>query len=141
MTSAIVELAFHTKTESDMSHFTTIKVEIKNGELLHQVLEELGYQVECNVQVRGYQGDRTNAEYVIRQSNGYDLGFRRNGEDYELVADFWGARINRQDFINSIGQKYARKSLMAAVESEGFNVEEEETLADGTVRVVVGKWV
>ncbi|MEG4326809.1 DUF1257 domain-containing protein, partial [Microcoleus sp. herbarium5] len=56
-----------------MSHFTTIKVQIKNGELLHQVLEELGYQVECNVQVRGYRGDKTNAEYVIRQSNGYDL--------------------------------------------------------------------
>jgi hypothetical protein len=68
-----------------MSHFTTIKVQIKNGELLHQVLEELGYQVECNVQVRGYRGDKTNAEYVIRQSNGYDLGFRRSGEDY----DWW----------------------------------------------------
>ncbi|MEG4110671.1 MULTISPECIES: DUF1257 domain-containing protein [Microcoleus] len=124
-----------------MSHFTTIKVQIKNGELLHQVLEELGYQVECNVQVRGYRGDKTNAEYVIRQSNGYDLGFRRSGEDYELVADFWGARINQQEFVNSISQKYARKSLMAAVQSEGFNVEEEETLADGTLRVVVGRWV
>ena len=78
-----------------MSHFTTIKVQIKNGELLHQVLEELGYQVESNVQVRGYRGDKTNAEYVIRQSNGYDLGFRRSGEDYELVADFWGARNNQ----------------------------------------------
>jgi len=30
---------------------------------------------------------------------------------------------------------------MSAVHSEGFNVEEEETLADGTVRVVVGWWV
>ena len=124
-----------------MSHFTTIKVQIKNGELLHQVLEELGYQVESNVQVRGYRGDKTNAEYVIRQSNGYDLGFRRSGEDYELVADFWGARINQQEFVNSISQKYARKSLMAAVQSEGFHVEEEGTLADGTVRVVVGRWV
>ncbi|NJS12855.1 MAG: DUF1257 domain-containing protein, partial [Microcoleus sp. CSU_2_2] len=85
-----------------MSHFTTIKVQIKNGELLHQVLEELGYRVECNVQVRGYRGDKINAEYVIRQSNGYDLGFRRSGEDYELVADFWGARINQQDFVNLI---------------------------------------
>ena len=125
-----------------MSHFTTIKVQIKNGELLHQVLEELGYQVESNVRVRGYRGDKTNAEYVIRQSNGYDLGFRRSGEeDYELVADFWGARINQQEFVNSISQKYAHKTLMAAVQSEGFNVEAEETLADGTVRVVVGRWV
>ncbi|HEY9850263.1 MAG TPA: DUF1257 domain-containing protein [Leptolyngbyaceae cyanobacterium] len=124
-----------------MSHFSTIKVEIKNGEILHETLKELGYEVECNTYVRGYEGDRTEAEYVIRQRNGYDLGFRRNGENYELVADFWGARIDRQQFINAINQKYAHKTLMTTVKEQGFNVEEEETLADGTVRVVVARWV
>jgi hypothetical protein len=124
-----------------MSHFTTIKVQIKNGEILHQVLKELDYKVECNTKVRGYRGDTIEAEYVIRQSHGFDLGFRRNGEDYELVADFWGARINQEQFINSITQKYAHKTLMSAVEEQGFSVEEEETLEDGTVRVIVGRWV
>jgi hypothetical protein len=124
-----------------MSHFTTIKVQIKQGEVLLQVLKELGYQVEQNTQVRGYMGDKTNAEYVIKQSNGYDLGFRKNGEGYELVADFWGAKINQQEFINNISQKYAHKTLMETIQTEGFNVEEEEVLADGTVRVIVGKWV
>lgn len=124
-----------------MSHFTTIKVQIKNGEFLHEVLQELGYQVKCNTAVRGYQGDTTQADYVIRQDNGYDLGFRRSGENYELVADFWGARINQQQFVNSITQKYAHKTLMATVQNQGFNVEEEETLVDGTVRLVVGRWV
>ena len=124
-----------------MSHFTTIKVQIKHGEVLLQVLQELGYQVEQNTQVRGYRGDKTNAEYVIKQSNGYDLGFRKNGEGYELVADFWGAKINQQEFINNISQKYAHKTLMETIQTEGFNVEEEEVLADGTVRVIVGRWV
>ncbi|MBD2389444.1 DUF1257 domain-containing protein [Aphanizomenon flos-aquae NRERC-008] len=124
-----------------MSHFTTIKVQIKQGEVLLQVLKELGYQVEQNTQVRGYMGDKTNAEYVIKQSNGYDLGFRKNGEGYELVADFWGAKINQQEFVNNISQKYAHKTLMETIQTEGFNVEEEEVLADGTVRVIVGKWV
>ena len=124
-----------------MSHFTTIKVQIKNGETLHDCLKELGYKVEYNKKVRGYQGDRTDAEYVIRQDNGYDLGFRRNDEAYELVADFWGARINEKAFINSLMQTYAHKTLMASVREQGFNVEEEETLEDGTVRVVVGRWV
>lgn len=124
-----------------MSHFTTIKVQIKNGEVLHQVLQDLGYKVECNTKVRGYQGDSIHAEYVIRQSNRYDLGFRRNGENYELVADFWGAHINQQAFVNEITQKYAHKTLMTTVHEQGFNVEEEETLEDGTVRVVVGRWV
>ena len=124
-----------------MSHFTTIKVQIKQGEDLLDVLQELGYQVEQNTQVRGYMGDKTNAEYVIKQSNGYDLGFRKNGESYELVADFWGAKINQQEFINNISQKYAHKTLMETIQTEGFNVEEEEVLADGTVRVLVGRWV
>ena len=124
-----------------MSHFTTIKVQIKNGEILYQTLQELGYTVEYNKKVRGYQGNKTNAEYVIWQDNGYDLGFRRNGENYELVADFWGAKIDQQAFVNSIMQKYAHKMLMTSVQEQGFNVEEEETLKDGTVRVVVGRWV
>lgn len=124
-----------------MSHFSTIKIQIKNGEILQQVLTELGYQVESNAKVRGYRGNQTNAEYVIRQNNGYDLGFRRNGESYELVADFWGARINQQEFLNQINQKYAHQTLMQSVEEQGFDVEEEEVLEDGTVKVVVGRWV
>lgn len=124
-----------------MSHFTTIKIQIKNGEILHQCLQELGYQVQCNTYVRGYYGNTTTAEYVIRQSHGYDLGFRRDGENYELVADFWGARINQQQFLHSISQKYAHKMLINSVQTQGFNLEEEEVLADGTVRVVVGRWV
>ena len=129
------------KSKINMSHFTTIKVQIKNGEILNQTLQELGYQVEYNKKVRGYAGNKTDAEYVIRQENGYDLGFRRADEEYELVADFWGAKINQQAFVNSIMQKYAHKTLMASVQEQGFNLEEEEVLEDGTVRVVVGRWV
>jgi len=124
-----------------MSHFSTIKLQIKNGEILQEVLQELGHSVAVNTKVRGYGGDSTYAEYVIRQNNGYDIGFRRQGEDYEIIADFWGAKINEKQFVNNISQKYAHKTLMTTVEEQGFNVEEQETLEDGTVRVVVGRWV
>jgi hypothetical protein len=56
------------------------------------------------------------------------------------VADFWGARINQTEFVNSVNQKYAHKMLMHSVQEQGFNVEEEDVLEDGTVRVVVGRW-
>lgn len=124
-----------------MSHFTTIKIAIKNGEILQEVLQDCGYQVECNTLVRGYQEKTTLADYVIRQNNGYDLGFRRQGENYELIADFWGAKINQQQFINQISQKYAYKTLLSSIEEQGFNVEEEQILEDGTVKVMVGRWV
>jgi hypothetical protein len=125
-----------------MSHFTTIKVQIKNSEVLADVLTELGHKFEANTQVRGYQGDRTNAEYVIRRSNGYDIGFRKDGDDnYELIADFWGTGINQVQFVNEIQQKYAHKMLLNTAESQGYTIEAEEVLNDGTVRVVVGRWV
>lgn len=124
-----------------MSHFTTIKIAIKNGEILQQVLQECGYEVDYNGVVRGYQGQTTLAEYVIRQNNGYDLGFRRHGENYELIADFWGAKINQQQFVNQIAQKYAHKTLLQSIAEQGFSLEEESVLEDGTVKVVVGRWV
>ena len=125
-----------------MSHFTTIKVQIKNSEVLADVLAELGHKVEANTQVRGYQGDRINAEYVIRRSNGYDIGFRKDGDDnYELIADFWGTGINQVQFVNEIQQKYAHQMLLNTAESQGYTIEAEEVMQDGTVRVVVGRWI
>lgn len=124
-----------------MSHFTTIQVKIKQGEVLREALEALGHRVLCNAQVRGFAGGRTQADYVIQQQNGYDLGFRKAGETYELVADFWGAKINQKQFIDQVTQTYTHKMLMATVDEQGFDVLEEQTLEDGTVRVVVGKWV
>jgi hypothetical protein len=48
-----------------MSHFTTIAIEINNGDLLEQALQSLGYPVKQNTLVRGYLGDTTTANYVI----------------------------------------------------------------------------
>ncbi len=126
-----------------MSHFTTIKVQIKQGDVLESVLQELNYEVEVNAMVRGYRGDKTLAEYVIRRSNGYDIGFRKKDGDehYEIVADFWEARINQKQFVNQIQQKYAHKMLLNTVAQEGYSIEAEEVMEDGTVKVVVGRWV
>ena len=124
-----------------MSHFTTIQVKITEGEVLREALQSLGYTVLCQTHVRGFAGGRTQADYVIRQNTGYDLGFRKAGATYELVADFWGAKINQQHFIDQVTQTYTHKLLRATVDAQGFDVLEEQTLEDGTVRVVVGKWV
>ena len=125
-----------------MSHFTTIKVQIKNSEVLANILTELGHKVEVNTQVRGYRGDKTNAEYVIHRSNGYDIGFRKGSdENYEIVADFSAAGINQSQFVNEIQQKYAHQTLLNTVETQGYTIEAEEVMEDGTVRVVVGRWI
>lgn len=122
-----------------MSHLTKIKVQIKNGEILHQVLQGMGYKLEYNAMVADPFGNTKQAEYVIRRQYGYDWGFRLNGESYEILMR--GGGIMPQTIIDEITQKYAHKTLMATAQEQGFNVEAEETLEDGTVRVVLGRWV
>lgn len=124
-----------------MSHFTTIQIQIKDGDILYETLQELGYQVERNSNIRGYLWKRTRADFVIRQPNGFDLGFRKNGDNYELVSDFWGAQIDQKAFLEPILQTYAHKNLIAAARKQGYAIEAQETLEDGTIRLVVGRWV
>ncbi|NET52787.1 MAG: DUF1257 domain-containing protein [Merismopedia sp. SIO2A8] len=125
-----------------MSHFTRIKVQIKDNNLLLQTLTELGYTVEQNVQVRGYRSNTTTSEYVIRCDNGYDVGFQKSSDgNYEVIANFQQAHLNIPQFIGAIQQKYAHNVLLQTVDEQGYTIEAEEVMEDGTVRVVLGRWV
>ncbi len=123
-----------------MSHFTTVQVQIKDGSLLCATLRDLGYEVVENGVVRGYLWQRTRADYVIKQKNGFDIGFRRQGDHYELISDVWGAGVTPEAFLKPILQKYAHKKLLRTLQEQGATIEAEEHLADGTIRVVVGQW-
>lgn len=123
-----------------MSHFTTIAIEIKNGDFLKQALEAVGYPVQENTLVRGYLGNTTQAEYVIPMPNAYDIGFRKIGDRYELIADLWGVALDVQEFLGAIAQEYATKMVLENATQQGFEIEQQEVLEDGTVRIVIGRW-
>ncbi|MFN9062699.1 MAG: DUF1257 domain-containing protein, partial [Pseudanabaena sp.] len=95
-----------------MSHFTTIAIEINNGDLLEQALQSLGYPVKQNTLVRGYLGDTTTANYVIPMPNAYDIGFRKAGDRYELIADMWGVAMNVEEFLGELNQQYAARTVL-----------------------------
>ncbi|BBC22931.1 DUF1257 domain-containing protein [Pseudanabaena sp. ABRG5-3] len=123
-----------------MSHFTTIAIEIKNGDLLKQAIEALGYPVKENTLVRGYLGNTTTAEYVIPMPNAYDLGFRKTGDRYELIADMWGVVMNVEEFLAEVNQQYAAKTVLQSATQQGFAIEQQEVLEDGKIRIVIGRW-
>lgn len=123
-----------------MSHFTTIAIEIKHGDLLKQSLESLGYPVTENALVRGYLGNTTHAEYVIPMPNAYDIGFRKIGDRYELTADLWGVAMEVEEFVGQLHQQYATRVVLANATQQGFAIEQQETLEDGTVRIVIGRY-
>jgi hypothetical protein len=123
-----------------VSHFSTISIEIKNGDLLKQTLEDLGYPVKENTLVRGYLGNTAIAEYVIPMPNTYDIGFRKIDDRYEFIADLWGLGLNMEDFLGAIAQQYATKTVVQSAIQQGFDIEQQEVLEDGTVRIVIGRW-
>jgi hypothetical protein len=126
-----------------MSHFSNIKTEIRNLTSLQSALNDLGIDWKSGPdQIRGYQGQTHTAEVVIEQENDYDIGFRWNGKEYELVADlqYWKQPWSVQGFLNRITQRYAYHTVVNETTKQGFQIAEQENNQDGSIRLVVQRW-
>ncbi|MBD1914056.1 MULTISPECIES: DUF1257 domain-containing protein [unclassified Leptolyngbya] len=135
-----------------MSHFTQIRTEIKDVDALVKALTETGFQhIEVHETAQplyGYQGDLRpdtaeiiiRRQYIGRASN--DIGFKRqeNGGFTAIISEYDRHKYSQQ-WLNGVMQRYAYHALMAQAPLQGFAVEQEETLADGTIRIVLAKWV
>ena len=127
-----------------MSHFTKIKTKLYDLANLKKSLSDLNidWTVQTNG-VRGYQSLVHEAEIVIPQTNKHDIGFKWNGSEYELVTDlmFWSQDISLDKFLNRINQRYAYNAIIGISEKEGFNFTKTETNEDGTIRLVLRRFV
>ena len=77
-----------------MSHFTTIKTQIRDTEALRAACTELGLELIPNAEARGYYTQKIKGEYVIRLQGPYDIALNRQSEhdlryDDRLVQ--WGS--------------------------------------------------
>lgn len=127
-----------------MSHFTTIRTQLVEARHLEKALEDLGHAVTHGpVAVNGFMGNSTQADLKIGTADrNYDIGFRRTGSTYELVADWWGIRgIQQEHFVRQLTQRYAYHATKEALFAEGFNLVEEEQQQDGTLHLVLRRSV
>ena len=129
-----------------MSHFTCVKTKIKERPYLIEALETMGHEVQENKELvinnpsHAEEHPAFLADVAIRN----DIGFRwnKNMETYELVAelDTWDLDVPVNRFIDKLTQQYARATLLAVSEEEGFTVEKESTNIDNTIELVVTRW-
>ena len=129
-----------------MSHFTCIKTQIKERPYLIEALEVMGHEVEENKVLvinnpsHAEEHPEFHADVAIRN----DIGFRwnENRETYELVAelDTWDLDVPVNRFIDKLTQQYAKATLLATSEEEGFVLEKESTNIDNTIEMVVTRW-
>ena len=128
-----------------MSHFSTVKTELRDRSALLEALRDLGHQPsEGERPVRGYRGQTVLADLAIASDQGGDLGFRWNAEvgSYELVTDLdlWKQPVPVERFLAQLTQRYALRSILAASEQEGFQVSEQRQALDGSIELVVTRW-
>ncbi|WNZ21902.1 DUF1257 domain-containing protein [Leptolyngbya sp. NK1-12] len=126
-----------------MSHFSQIKTQIRDLTSLQAALTDLGVAWKSGPQpVRGYRGQTRTAEIVIEQSNGYDIGFSQNQDQYELVADlqYWQQPLTVEGFLRKVTQRYAYHTVLKETGRQGFQVAEQEQNPDGSIRLVVQRW-
>jgi hypothetical protein len=131
-----------------MSHFTTIKTKFVAAEPLKKALADVRAEfnlgeVREDTSVSGYQGNTTRAELVVSTRNrGYDIGFRKQGDTYELVADWYGIKdINQSALTARLAQRYAYHAVKEKLDQQGFALVEEEVKQDKTIHLVLRRAV
>ena len=128
-----------------MSHFSTVKTQLKKREPLFQALIDLGYApLEGETEVRGYQGQTVKAELAVRMDKGGDIGFRLNKATgtYELVTDLdlWKQSLPVDRFLSKLTQRYAFNAVVSETSKEGFQISEQKNNLDGSIELVVTRW-
>jgi hypothetical protein len=128
-----------------MSHFSTVRTELRDRQALVDALIDLGHPpLEGSHPVRGYRGQTITADLAIPQADGADIGFRWNPANgsYELVADLelWKQPIPVDRFLAKLNQRYALRTILAASADEGFLVSEQTTQRDGSIDLVITRW-
>jgi hypothetical protein len=121
-----------------------------NLEAIKLALKDLDMQfteAEDNqtVNVRGWRGQELGGKLSINMGK-YDVGVVQNADGtFDLVADWWGVEttkgISETELKNQLSQRYQYHNVKMACEAKGYSVEEEVNQEDGSIQLVVRKWV
>ena len=130
-----------------MSHFTKVATKINDLVALRKALDQLGWKYkysEEGVEVRGWRGQTTKAEIAVDMGK-YDVGVVKQADGtYALEADWWGVETTRglkeEEVVKELNAKYAYQRVVAAVEEQGYTIDQNAVQADGTVKLTVSKW-
>ena len=101
-------------------HFSSFRTKLTDAEILKTSLQQLGFTVKTNADVRGYMGQRVRADIVAILEGDYDLGWIRNPDDsFDCICDLGGVSnsYDQTELIQSIMQQYALNKTLAEQET------------------------
>ena len=128
-----------------MSHFSTIKTQLKEAEPLIKALSTLGYLINQEEKfVKGYKGKFTAVDISMNLPGDTKVGFKwdNNSNAYELVTDLdlWKFEIPVERFISKVTQMYAYHTIVSKTNEDGYQIVEQKNKNDGSIELVLTKW-
>ena len=124
-----------------MSHFTHIKTRFQNLFYLEKALNRLNIvHQEKNTNNSNLELSKINL--VIPQSNGYDIEFAWNGQEYELIVDmsYWKQPYPIESFIDKVAQQYAGEVIIGESQKTGFQPINYTKNNDGSTTLILERW-
>jgi len=113
-----------------MSHFTTLKTNITELNLLIKTLDNLNLNwLKQKTITNHYNGENRFCDIIIKQENGHEIGFSKTNSVYELVYDevFWQQSLTIPAFKDKLNTYYSLNLVTKNLASEGFEVIEKTT--------------
>ena len=128
-----------------MSHFSTIKTQLKEAEPLIKALDNLGYIINQEEKfVKGYRGKFTAVDISMNLPGDTEVGFKwdNNSSTYELVTDLdlWKFELPVERFISKVTQMYAYQTIISKTKEDGYQIVEQKNQNDGSIELVLTKW-
>ena len=126
-----------------MSHFTHIKTRFQNLFYLEKALNRLNIvHKEQENKITNSSSESATKSLIIPQSNGYDIEFAWNGQEYELVVDmsFWAQSYPIESFIDKVSQQYAGEVIIGESQKTGFQPIKYQQNGDGSNTLILERW-
>nr|YP_009399638.1 hypothetical protein [Digenea simplex]ARW69457.1 hypothetical protein [Digenea simplex] len=125
-----------------MSHFSKIKTNISNLDILEKTIIQLGFNCEIIKENTNNSLGKRIVVYKSDQLKDSVFSFVWSGYEYSLIVDLqlWSLKIDVNHFVDLLSQKYAYNVILKQSTSNGFQKVEEEIVDDGSIRLTLQRW-
>ena len=123
-----------------MSHFVTIKTQIKDIAALRDACTELGLSVLDHADARGFAGATHQGDHVIRLKGPFDIAVNLQPDgDFHLSCDWWDGHVEQEVGKNygRLLQLYAAHKTTREARRKGLTVQRTQR-SDGSIKLTIG---